>query len=523
MGRGPVTAFRKMPGRGPNSEQAATGPRRRPVKHTGPHQGGCPMQVGWDWASETHDVTVIDDRGHVVDRWSLAHDEAGIDQAIARLAGHGQPEQLPVAIELSSGLVVDRLLGAGHPVVPIHPSAFDATRPRWGAARAKSDPGDSYKLADLLRTDGHRLRRLKPLDATTRDLQALVRLRDDHVEAKTAATNQLGALLDAHWPGAKAIFARLDSPIALDFLERSPPPQAAERLGEARLTAFLRRHSYCGRRPAAELLGRLRAAPIAVAALDPDVLAGCIRAQVRLLRTLLGTLADLDRALVAALPEHPKTAVLQPLPRIGQVNLAQILAEVGPILDRATDLQHAAAEVGASPVTKQSGKTSSVHFRWAANPRARDAVAVFADNSRHAARWAATLDANARRRGKRHPQATRDLMRAWLRVIWACWHANTPYQGNRHRAQRRLAEESAASGLTQETHARSRAWVKSSARSGPSSRPTETRTMPAPMPAAASASASSWRWVVEAGGGGRGPRPPGGGAGPGEGGAPAER
>ena len=414
------------------------------------------MQVGWDWASETHDVTVIDDRGHVVDRWSLAHDEAGIDQAIARLAGHGQPEQLPVAIELSSGLVVDRLLGAGHPVVPIHPSAFDATRPRWGAARAKSDPGDSYKLADLLRTDGHRLRRLKPLDATTRDLQALVRLRDDHVEAKTAATNQLGALLDAHWPGAKAIFARLDSPIALDFLERYPTPQAAERLGEARLTAFLRRHSYCGRRPAAELLGRLRAAPIAVAALDPDVLAGCIRAQVRLLRTLLGTLADLDRALVAALPEHPKTAVLQPLPRIGQVNLAQILAEVGPILDRATDLQHAAAEVGASPVTKQSGKTSSVHFRWAANPRARDAVAVFADNSRHAARWAATLDANARRRGKRHPQAIRDLMRAWLRVIWACWHANTPYQGNRHRAQRRLAEESAASGLTQETHAGAR-------------------------------------------------------------------
>lgn len=120
------------------------------------------MQVGWDWASETHDITVIDDHGQVVDRWSLAHDEAGVDQAIARLTGHGQPEQLPVAIELSSGLVVDRLLGAGHPVVPIHPSAFHATRPRWGAARAKSDPGDSYKLADYLRTDGHRLRRLQP-------------------------------------------------------------------------------------------------------------------------------------------------------------------------------------------------------------------------------------------------------------------------------------------------------------------------------------------------------------------------
>jgi hypothetical protein len=72
--------------------------------------------------------------------------------------------------------VVDRLLAAGHPVVPIHPNAFNAARPRWGASRAKSDPGDSFKLADYLRTDGHRLRRLEPLDAATAELQALSRL-----------------------------------------------------------------------------------------------------------------------------------------------------------------------------------------------------------------------------------------------------------------------------------------------------------------------------------------------------------
>jgi transposase len=129
-----------------------------------------------------------------------------------------------VAIELSGGLVVDRLVAAGHPVVPIHASAFHAARPRWGAAGAKSDPGDSYKLADDLRTDGHRLRRLRPPDDATRELQALVRLREDHVKAKVAASNQLGALLDDHWPGAKAIFSRLASEVALAFLEALPEP-----------------------------------------------------------------------------------------------------------------------------------------------------------------------------------------------------------------------------------------------------------------------------------------------------------
>jgi transposase len=402
------------------------------------------MYVGWDWASQRHDVTVIDDTGQLVDRWTLTHTEAGIRQAMTRLAGHGRPDDLPVAIEATSGIVVDRLLAAGHPVVPIHPNSFNAARPRWGASKAKSDPGDSFKLADYLRTDGHRLRRLQPTDAATRHLQAISRLRTDHLEAKTTATNQLSALLEAHWPGAKTIFARLDSDIALDFLERYPTPQAAQRLGEARLAAFLHRHGYSGRRTPGQLLHRLRAAPVAVDQLNPEVLADCIRIQVRLLRSLLGSLADLDRALAAALGEHPKATVLQRLPRIGQINLAQVLAEVGPILDRASDLPHAAAEVGATPVTKQSGKGAVVQFRWAANTRARNALGIFADNSRHASPWAAHLYRQARRRGKRHPQAIRILMRAWLRVIWACWHTGRPYDINHHRAEQRPAKEPAA-------------------------------------------------------------------------------
>ena len=28
--------------------------------------------------------------------------------------------------------------------------------------------------------------------------------------------------------------------------------------------------------------------------------------------------------------------------------------------------------------------------------------------------------------GKRNPHATRIVARAWLRVIWACWHTGTP-------------------------------------------------------------------------------------------------
>jgi transposase len=86
--------------------------------------------VGWDWASQAHYVTVLDDAGAVLRRWAFAHTEAGWVMALARLRCHGEPGDLPVIIEKTSGLIVDRLLVAGHPVVPVHPNSFHAARPR---------------------------------------------------------------------------------------------------------------------------------------------------------------------------------------------------------------------------------------------------------------------------------------------------------------------------------------------------------------------------------------------------------
>jgi len=397
------------------------------------------MHVGWDWASQNHDVTVIDDTGTIHARFAIDHDEASLRTVLRDLALLAAPADLPVAIERPDGIVVERLLAAGHVVVPVHPNAFHAARLRWGAGRAKSDPADSYMLADYLRTDGHRLRRLRPLDSVTRQLQALVRMRDDHVAARTAATNQLHALLEAHWPGANAIFSRLGSTIALAFLNDYPTPESAARLGEARLAMFCRRHSYRGGRPPAELLQRLRTAAIAPVGVDPVVLTELVRAQTTLIESALATIAQLDAAIGALLLAHPKAGLLAPLPRIGEINLAQIIAEIGPLLDRCDNADQAAAACGVAPITRQSGKSRNVQFRFSSNARARVALTCFADNSRHSSRWAGHLYTTARQRGIRHPHAIRIVARAWLRVVWACWHTNTIYDPTHHAGEARHA------------------------------------------------------------------------------------
>jgi transposase len=171
--------------------------------------------------------------------------------------------------------------------------------------------------------------------------------------------------------------------------------------------------------------------------LDPDVVGELVHAQARLVRTLLATIADLDRAIAAALDEHTKTQLLKPLPRVGTVSLAQLLAEVGPLLDRTSSADEAAALCGAAPITKRSGKQCAVSFRYATNAKARKAITLYADNSRRASPWAERIYRDARARGCRHPHAVRILARAWLRVIWACWHTNTTYDPARRRGRDR--------------------------------------------------------------------------------------
>ena len=393
--------------------------------------------VGIDWASRAHELCVVDEHGVVVEQFGFGHRERGIRGALSRLATLGGASELPVASQRPDGLLVDRLLEAGHEVVPIPTNAFVTARLRWEGAGSKSDVGDAFRLADLLRSDRHRLRVLRPLDRATRELQALVRLRDDHVKARVAATNQLQALLGQHWPGAAAILGRLDSEIALAFLERYPTLQSTARLGESRLAAFLRRHSYCGRRSAAELLVRLRHAPQPVHALDPEIVGELVHTQARLVRTLLQTIADLDRAIAASLDEHGKAHLLQALPRVGTINLGQLLAEVGPLLDRTESADQAAALCGAVSVTKRSGEQRAVTFRYATITKARKERTLYADNSRHASPWAERIYRGARARGCRHAHAVRILACAWLRVIWACLHTEAPYDPARRRGRDR--------------------------------------------------------------------------------------
>jgi transposase len=392
--------------------------------------------AGIDWASEVHVACVIGRDGAVADRFSFTHDTAAIRSMVRRLQGAGVAG---VAIERGDGPVVEELLAAGLAVFVVPSRQIKGLRTRYGSAGNKDDRFDAYVLADTLRTDGHRWKALRPDTGPTRALRALCRSRKDLVETRVLVTGQLRANLELAFPGAIGLFTRPSSGISLAFLRRFPTARKAAWLSPGRLASWLSSVGYTGGITASVLHARL-----AAAAPGLDGPEGEARGQITLaLAAMIGALNEqvsvLDAEISRTFAAHPDRHIFASLPRSGTVRAATLLAEIGDCRQRFPTDDALAALAGACPSTRQSGKRSQAVFRWSCSKKLRAAVMDFANGSRAADPWAASVYAAATGRGCRHPHAIRILARAWLRVIWRCWQDRTAFDPALHRGRHAAA------------------------------------------------------------------------------------
>jgi len=394
--------------------------------------------AGIDWASEEHALCVVDQEGRMLEGRRVSHTEAGLRMLCQRLL---ELETELVAVERPDGLLIERLLDADLKVIAVHPNQVAAMRPRFSAAGAKSDSFDAFVLAELARTDHHRFRVLVPDSDQTKALRALTRGREDLVQTRVHLANQLRAELERFWPGATKVFADIDSPIALAFLERYPSPTDARTLGPQRMTAFLTRHQYCGRRSPQEMLTRLRSAAQGRAGEhETEARRALVLALAAALRPLVEKIAELTRDIRAALHAHPDGHIFRSLFKADKTAIcpASILAEMGDCRARYPNYRALAADAGNAPVAIESGKSKRARFRWACDHRLRAAIATMADTSRHHNPWAADIYRQARNRGASHAHAIRILGRAWTQILWRLWHNNQPYNPHLHTAHQKL-------------------------------------------------------------------------------------
>ncbi|GAX49719.1 mini-circle putative transposase for IS117 [Streptomyces olivochromogenes] len=341
---------------------------------------------GIDWASDHHDIALVDTEGTLVARARISDDATGLQQLLDLLAEHGDtPEtRIPAAIETTRGLLVACLRATGRPVYAINPMAASRYRERHTIARKKSDHLDAMVLANILRTDAA-VHRTMPADTElAQAIAVLARAQQDAVWDRTQAANKLRSHLREYFPGYLAavqpILGGLCSPVARAQLAAAPTPARAARLTRTQLQAVLKK---AGRQRGIEaevtrLHSALRAPQMRQLPLVEDAMGHQALTLMRKLDAACTSADELAEASVKAFEAHPDAEIITSFPGLGSLTGARVLAEIGDDRSRFADARALKSYAGAAPVTRASGKSISVKARRIKNQRLAAAGYVWA-------------------------------------------------------------------------------------------------------------------------------------------------
>lgn len=390
-----------------------------------------PAFAGIDWGGENHQLCVVDDTGKRLTQLRVTHDVAGLAQLRSELARFG--DRTPIAIERAEGLLVEHLQAHGYVLFPVSPRIAARARERYKVASVKDDRFDAFVLADTLRHEHTHWRALSVPSPLLAEIKALTRDRDRLLETQQAVESQLRMILEAYHPAPVRLFSSIDRQITLSFVLDYPTPAVAGRIKTTRMAGFLARHHYTGRVPAQLLAERMRANLLTGSSGTVAGKSFSAQSFTRLLQLLNSQLAEYDDAIAAAVAEHPDTNIFASFPGVGPVTTAVLLAEIGEDRERYPSPEMLLAEAGLAPVTRSSGRSRSVRFRYAANTRLRESAMWWAYNSMKESPWAAAAFREARdQRGQRYHRALRGLSARWMRILWRCWTDNEPYDPKKH-------------------------------------------------------------------------------------------
>src|SRR6266536_3427265 len=329
--------------------------------------GSMDIYGGIDWAEDHHDIALVNRDGQLLARRRISDDAAGLAQLLALLAEHGDTagDPVPVAIETPRGLLVACLRATGRAVYPINPMAVARYRDRHSVAGRKSDHGDSFVLANVLRTD---IAMHRPLPADTELAQAIAVL----------ARAQLRGLLKraGRSRSLDAEATRLRDAFRVPQMRQLPLVEQA--MG----------------RQAIALLGQLDAA--------------CTSA------------GDLEQAVTESFNQHPDAGIITSFPGLGPLTGARVLAETGDDRSRFQDAKGLKAYAGAAPITRASGKSRSVTHRRVKNNRLASVGYIWAFSALTASPGARARYDRRKDAGDRHAAAQRNLFGRMLGCLWHC-------------------------------------------------------------------------------------------------------
>jgi len=387
--------------------------------------------AGFDWATDKHDLAVVDRDGKIVLQFQFQDSAEGWAQLTDKLRPLGK---IGVAIETSRGPAVERLLAMGVSVFPMNPKAAERFRDRKAPSGIKDDQLDAWSFADALRSDGQAWRPLLPDDPQTQLLRMLCRDEIGLIEQRTALILQLRQALREYYPAALEAFDDLAMPGVWEFVLQFPTPVELIKAGQRKWQKFMHAHKLYRTEVTEkrmEIFARADrlVSPSQSVTIAKSLLAVTIAKQ---LRTLQAQITEYRARIEKLFNDHPDSDIFRSLPGSGKKLGPRLLGEMGAnrqVFDSAQALQ---CYAGTAPLTRQSGRTCFATIRLMCNKVLRATVHLWADQSRSDCVWAEAYYQQKRESGKSHAQSLRCLGQRWLKILWRMWMEHRPYDEARH-------------------------------------------------------------------------------------------
>jgi transposase len=376
----------------------------------------------------------VNEIGEVLQSLKIEHTPYGfmeLDKARERL-GVGT-EECVIGIETQHNILVDFLIERGYKrMYVLAPNAVKSAQGRYRQSGAKSDPSDARLIADMLRTDQEKYHAWVPDAPLTRQLRATISLVDNLNKSIWQAGNRLRAALIRYYPTALELFSALDRPISLAWIIQYPTPERGQELSYADFKVFLSAHRHPQPKKWAACYARLQRPQVSAS----DGMITAYTHEARLLAQLMLEMVQAKTRLLADLNEkysqHPDYAIYHSLPAAGDYLEPALLAMLGDDRERFPSPQTLQSLAGTCPVTKQSGKTRIVTFRYACDHQFRQIVQQWAKLSIQASPWAAGYYQMIRPHCSSENEAYRKLANRWLAILWRCWQDRSPYDERKH-------------------------------------------------------------------------------------------
>jgi transposase len=323
--------------------------------------------IGLDWGDAEHALALQDVASGKTETSTLAHSPETVLAWLQSLEKRFGSRPVAIALETSKGPLIHMFLNVPWlTVFPIHPATSTRIRKAFAPSGAKDDIPDAQVLLQLLVHYRDKLRPLLSEDVPTRRLAGLCEIRRKSVDQRTGLTNELRSVLKAYFPQALDLVGqRLDSPMALDLLQRWPDLISLKSARPATLKAFYHRHNV--RRPEAiqERLELIRQAQALTT--DEVIVAVAFRQVQRLiqqLQVLQEHIAEDEKLIQEAFRQHPEAALFRDLPGAGKTLAPRLLVAFGTDRSRYESASQLQRYCGVAPVKEKSCGRIWVHWRW---------------------------------------------------------------------------------------------------------------------------------------------------------------